>query len=92
MGNIHESGLLEEGFGVFAIGDRPTGLARGGVEVVPELAEGGGFVGWAVRVVAARSPVDFDEFAEPAGCYVPVECKVSSRNLCLFCLFLEEMD
>lgn len=98
---IHEPGLLEEGIGIFAVGDRTTGLTGGGVEVLPELAEGGGFLGGTVGVVAARSPVDFDEFAEAAGCDVPIRFIVSERVFSFpfpsffispFDLFLEGMS
>lgn len=90
VGEIHEPGLLEEDVGVVAIGDGTAGLAGGGVEVVPEFAKGGGFVRWARGVVAARSPVDLDEFAEAAGGYVSFTFRVSSRNFPLL-PFLEGM-
>ena len=73
MPDIHEPGLLEEGIGIFAVGDRTTCLTGGGVEVIPEFAEGGCFMRWTVGIVATRSPVDFDEFAEAAGGYVSFE-------------------
>lgn len=89
--DIHEPGLLEEGIGIFAVGDGTACLTRSGVEVIPEFAEGGCFVRWTVRVVAARSPVDFDEFAEAAGRYVPFAFESERPGFSLFLSFLKGM-